>query len=64
MDNKITDITAVHELDLLFYDDIKSLQRHIKTGSFEYVDIASVKAWKEALQEWPLLAEWEAWSQQ
>lgn len=50
--------------EFLLSDDIASLKRNIKTGSFDYIDIASLTAWQEALKEWPLLAEWDAWSQQ
>ncbi len=50
--------------EFLLSDDIASLKRNIKTGSFDYIDIASLTAWQEALKQWPLLAEWDAWSQQ
>ncbi len=54
---------AAVDAEFLLSDDIASLKRNIKTGSFDYIDIASFTAWQEALKQWPLLAEWDAWSQ-
>ncbi len=48
--------------DLVLSDDIKSLKKQLKTDSFDYIDIASMQAWKKSLREWPLLAEWDVWS--
>ena len=56
--------TLTVDAEFLLSDDIASLKRNIKTGSFDYIDIASLTAWQEALKQWPLLAEWDAWSQQ
>jgi|LSQX01.2.fsa_nt_gb hypothetical protein len=61
--NNIVDLKALNTIDVVLYDDIQSLKRNINTDSFTYVDIASFNAWQESLQEWPLLAEWDAWSQ-
>lgn len=56
------DTTAIGHADLMLSDDIDSLKQHLKTGVFDYVDIASVQAWKKSLNEWPLLKEWDEWS--
>lgn len=45
-------------------DDIQSLTQYLHTGEFEYVDIMSHEAWQRALKQWPLLAEWQRWSQE
>lgn len=45
-------------------DDIASLKSQLDTGSFDYVDIASLEAWERALEQWPLLAEWNRWSKE
>ncbi len=42
-------------------DDIASLKRHLPGGRFDYVDVASAQAHKEALRRWPLLSELDAW---
>lgn len=55
---------VAEDAGFLLSDDIASLKRNITTGSFDYIDIVSLTAWQEALKEWPLLAEWDAWSQQ
>lgn len=52
-------ITAVVESEA---DDIRSLMNQLDTGDFSYVDIAVVEAWHQALEQWPLLAEWDQWS--
>lgn len=52
-------ITAVVESEA---DDIRSLMNQLDTGDFSYVDIAVVEAWQQALEQWPLLAEWDQWS--
>lgn len=43
-------------------DDIQSLTNQLETGAFSYVDIALTDAWRQALEQWPLLAEWNEWS--
>lgn len=45
-------------------DDIRSLAKHLAIGDFEYVDIVSLEAWKQALEHWPLLAEWQQWTEE
>lgn len=60
--NKNTPLT--HKSGGMISDDIKSLKKHLKTGSFDYIDITSLQAWEKSLQEWPLLAEWDVWSKQ
>jgi len=47
---------------VMLSDDIESLKKELNTGAFNYIDIASVEIWKTYLEEWPLLAEWDAWS--
>ncbi|WP_205341875.1 BcsR/BcsP family cellulose biosynthesis protein [Denitrificimonas caeni] len=47
---------------VMLSDDIESLKKELNTGAFNYIDIASVEIWKKYLEEWPLLAEWDAWS--
>lgn len=44
-------------------DDLQSLKTQLDIGDFDYVDIASKRAWQAALAKWPLLEEWERWSQ-
>lgn len=60
-DNKQA-ILAFNQTSLALSDDVELLKKQLKTNSFNYVDIASIQAWEASLAEWPLLAEWEAWS--
>lgn len=58
-----TDVSATDAASsVMLSDDIESLKKELNTGAFNYIDIASVEIWKKYLEEWPLLAEWEAWS--
>ncbi len=54
----------IKDLEPTLADDIKSLESQLKTSTFDYVDIAAEQAWEKALNEWPLLAEWDVWSKQ
>lgn len=45
-------------------DDIQSLTQYLHTGDFSYEDIMLQEEWQDALKQWPLLAEWHAWSQE
>lgn len=56
------DISGVGHAELMLSDDIKALKKQLKTSVFDYVDIASLQAWKTSLDEWPLLKEWNEWS--
>lgn len=60
-DKKSSDL-LVKRTDLMLSDDVFSLKKQLETGDFDYVDIASVQAWKRSLAEWPLLNEWNEWS--
>lgn len=44
-------------------DDIESLLTQIDDGQLVYVDVALSQAWRKALQRWPLLHEWNEWSE-
>lgn len=57
-------VTNFSELVKSEADDIRTLTSHLDTGDFSYVDIALVEAWREALEQWPLLAEWNTWSKE
>lgn len=58
-----TDVNATDAASsVMLSDDIESLKKELNTGAFNYIDIASVEIWKKYLEEWPLLAEWDAWS--
>ena len=58
-----TDVNATDAASsVMLSDDIESLKKELNTGAFNYIDIASVEIWKKYLDEWPLLAEWDAWS--
>ena len=54
----------IKDLEPMLSDDIKSLESQLKMNTFGYVDIAAEQAWKKALNQWPLLAEWDMWSKQ
>ncbi|HLR12055.1 MAG TPA: BcsR/BcsP family cellulose biosynthesis protein [Burkholderiaceae bacterium] len=43
-------------------DDVRVLIAHLKLDSFTYVDIAAIREWERALEQWPLLSEWNNWS--
>ncbi|MEZ2720731.1 BcsR/BcsP family cellulose biosynthesis protein [Paenalcaligenes hominis] len=45
-------------------DGIQALAQYLHTDDFHYEDMMAQEAWQHALKQWPLLAEWHAWSQE
>ncbi|WP_417251993.1 cellulose biosynthesis protein BcsR [Castellaniella sp.] len=57
LDIQVTSDATPYTLSTAGGDDIAALQNYLKPTTFQYQDIATLRAHNEALGRWPLLQE-------